>query len=222
MNDLTKSDVPDLKAPAIKPEAAKPVTAPVTPEKPAAVTKASDKMAFDHTSDRHDAEAKGIANPVHDKQTYAEKVRAPEKAFTSSLDGKQTKVLLMGCHPDEITRLTGTGPWTTIRATRKWFDGVKVGDVLPVHVSIKPETPPSEDTYPEKGDFICEVRVVNKRLVPSLSAAVANSADNHFIKMGRSKAMLEELLRNIYPASALKRAGANHDDGFTILTLEIV
>ena len=135
--------------------------------------------------------------------------------------GKQAKVLLQGCPAEQITSLVDR-EFTDFRVTRKWYDAVEVGDVIPCHTSVKPEGfEPSEETYPDLGPKIADVVVVAKALYETPEEAFAASEENHFVLAGNSLEDLQELIGSIYPETALDRAVQDDDDGFTVLTLKL-
>lgn len=161
---------------------------------------------------------------MSEKDLMAVKGGAAIKAsqLDSIWNGRQTTVLLQGCPAEQILSLSGQA-FTDIRVTRKWFDQVKVGDVIPCHTSVKPEGfEPSEDTYPGKGEFICEVLVTGSKLYPTFEEALEASMNNHFVLAGNSVDDLKALIESIYPDTALKRADEDEEDGYTVLTLEVV
>lgn len=161
---------------------------------------------------------------VLEKDLMGIKEGKPIKAsqLNSIWNGRQTTVLLQGCPADQILSLTGQ-EFTDIRVTRKWFDQVKVGDILPCHTSVKPEGfEPSENTYPGKGELICEVLVTGSKLYPTFEKALEASMNNHFVLAGNSVDDLKALIESIYPNTALTRADEDEEDGYTVLTLEVV
>lgn len=161
---------------------------------------------------------------MSEKDLMAVKSGAAIKAsqLDSIWNGRQTTVLLQGCPAEQILSLKGQA-FTDIRVTRKWFDQVKVGDVLPCHTSVKPEGfETSEDTYPGKGKLICEVLVTDSKLYPTFEKALEASMNNHFVLAGNSVEDLKALIESIYPETALARADEDEEDGYTVLTLEVV
>lgn len=161
---------------------------------------------------------------MSEKDLMAVKDGAAIKAsqLDSIWNGRQTTVLLQGCPAEQILSLKDQA-FTDIRVTRKWFDKVKVGDVLPCYTSVKPEDfEPSEDTYPGKGELICEVLVTGSKLYPTFEEALEASINNHYVLAGNSIEDLKALIESIYPDVVLERADTDQKDGYTVLTLEVV
>ncbi len=144
-------------------------------------------------------------------------------ARPGELSGTQTEMFLVGCPAEQILECPKE-VFSDVRVTRKWFDAVEVGDVLPVHTSFKPaDFVPSEDSYPGVGPCIAHVEVVEKTLHPYWSQALDDTAkDNHFLLTGRATVHLEELIKSVYPKTAWDRAKSDPEDGFTVLRLKLM
>jgi len=151
----------------------------------------------------------------------ANELTAIVKTQKPSLTGTQTTYLLQGCPAEQITSLAGRD-FTDIRVTSKWYLAVEEDDVIPYYTSVKSEDfVPSEETYPERGELICNVVVVEKTLYATFDEAIAASEENHFVLAGNSTGDLKTLITDIYPDTALERAENDADDGFTVLTLRV-
>lgn len=225
--DLTMKDMPDLgsEITAEATDADAPETTDNAPEdanvpdNDAELAGGTDVPAGDDGGEEEPAESEAVMPEV---AAALETAHAQADDTEAPFNADQTKVLLFGGLPEQLTRLAGKGEFTDLRVGKKWFEAVEEGDELDVHLSVKGELPPNEKTYPKLGEKVCRVVVKGKSLHPSLNQALDHSRRNHFILLGRARAQLEELIRKVYPNTAISKAGRDPASGFTVLTLEIV